>query len=44
MSQLTAETLVEDDNIRMAMEKFHAEHEEYAVETGVEHQWEFETH
>lgn len=44
MSQLTAETLVEDDNIRMAMEKFHAEHEEYAVETGVEHQWEYNTY
>lgn len=44
MSQLTAETRVEDDNIRAAMEKFRVEHEEYEVETGNAEQFEFQTH
>ncbi len=44
MDQLSAETRIEDDNIRSVMEKLRAEHRDFEIDTGMEGQWEFHTH
>jgi NADPH-dependent ferric siderophore reductase len=44
MGQLSAETRIENDVIRLVMEKLRAEHRDYEVDTGVEGQWEFHMH
>jgi NADPH-dependent ferric siderophore reductase len=44
MDQLSAETRIEDDDIRSVMEKLRAEHSDFEIDTGIDGEWEFRTH
>ncbi|UVK40887.1 siderophore-interacting protein [Mesorhizobium sp. AR10] len=44
MDQLSAQTRISDDAIRLVMDKLRAEHGEFEIDSGVADQWEFRTH